>query len=90
VRSRVPTGQSFQKQKRVKNYPQPLVLKPLKECSTPPQAQGYCRVSKYPGYPTGDKIWHPTRLLNWPTVGDPKSIDSMSAAQGANDKLYLA
>jgi hypothetical protein len=33
---------------------------------------------------------HPTRLLNQPTIGDPKSTDSVLSAQGTNDKLYLA
>jgi hypothetical protein len=48
-----------------------------------------CQVSKYPGYPIGGKIWHHARLLKNPIVGLPKSFDSMSAAQGMNDKLYL-
>jgi hypothetical protein len=43
----------------------------------------YCQVSKYPGYPTEGKKWHPTRLLHRPIVGDPKSTDSMSATQCA-------
>jgi hypothetical protein len=61
----------------------------VKECSTPPQAQGYYRVSKYPGYPTRGKIRHPARLLKNSIIGDPKSTNNMSAAQGANDELYL-
>jgi hypothetical protein len=40
-----------------------LVLKPLKECSTPPQAQGLLSGIKIPGYPTNDKIRHPARSL---------------------------
>jgi hypothetical protein len=49
-----------------------------------------CRVSKYPGYTTKGKKWHPAHLLNQPAIGEPKSTDSISATQGANDKFYLA
>jgi hypothetical protein len=51
---------------------------------------GYCRVSKYPGYLTGDKLRHPARVLKNPTIRDPKHTNSMSAVQNTNDKLYLA
>jgi hypothetical protein len=56
-------------------------------------ALGYewkCRVPKYPGYLTGGKIRHSARLLKNPIIGDPKSTDSVSIAQGVNNKLYLA
>jgi hypothetical protein len=51
---------------------------------------GYYWVSKYSGYPTGGKIRHLACLLKKPIVGDPKSTNNMSAAQGMDDKLYLA
>jgi hypothetical protein len=47
MRSHAPTGQLPSKQTN-HNYLWALVLKPLKECSTP-QAWGYCRVSIYQG-----------------------------------------
>jgi hypothetical protein len=49
-----------------------------------------CQVSKYPGYPKRGKIQHPARLLKKLIVGDPKSTNNASAAQDADDKLYLA
>jgi hypothetical protein len=46
-----PSDSPLQTQKQIKSNPWSLVLKPLKECSTPPQARGYYRVSKYQGTP---------------------------------------
>jgi hypothetical protein len=48
------------------NYPRSLVLKPLKECSTPKQTRGLLSGIKIPGYPINGKIRYPACSLKAP------------------------
>jgi hypothetical protein len=63
ARAHPPDSLLKNKTKQIKSYPWSLVLKPLKECSTPPQARGLLSSIKMPGYPTNRKIQHPARSL---------------------------
>jgi hypothetical protein len=71
-----PSDSPPQKQKQVKSYPWSLVLKPLKECSTPPQAQGLLSGIKILGYLIDGKIWHHVRSLK-PHRRGPSKVDSL-------------
>jgi hypothetical protein len=65
-------------QKQIKNYPWWLVLKPLKECSTPPQARGILSGTKMPRYSTDGEIQHPVQSLKPHQMG-PSKVNSPKA-----------
>jgi hypothetical protein len=73
-----PSDSPPQKQKQVKSYPWSLILKPIKECSTPPQAQGLLSGIKILGYPIDGKIRHLVRSLK-PHRWGPSKVDSLKA-----------